>query len=149
MTTDIHQSTANHPNMNPLTTSPSRCLFLTLTLLFMTSSPSHAENQPIGYFSSGQLIGWNEKSLSGKTIYQLVQEKQGTVLNANSSNAASGLFKEVRINLKETPIIHWSWKINNTLKSNNEREKAGDDFAARIYIVFSDGPFFWQTKTLN
>ncbi len=32
---------------------------------------------------------------------------------------------------------------------NDERAKSGDDFSARIYVVFSDGPFFWQTKTLN
>ena len=55
----------------------------------------------------------------------------------------------MKIDLKNTPVIHWSWKIKHSLNINNERIKSGDDFAARIYIVFSDGPFFWQTKTLN
>lgn len=118
-------------------------------VLFSFSSQVLAENVIVGNFSTNNLSGWEEKEFEGKTTYRLTHLDGRNVLHASSSNAASGLFKKVDIDLNKIPVIHWSWKVKNTLKSLNEREKSGDDFAARIYIVFSDGPFFWQTKTLN
>ena len=41
------------------------------------------------------------------------------------------------------------WKIENTFENINERTKEGDDYPARLYVVFSGGLFFWQTKALN
>ena len=121
----------------------------TLLLLLSASTLLKAERIVVGDFSSGSLIGWQQKNFNGQTHYALKRIDNKIVLASNSVNAASGLFKEVNINLNKSPIIHWSWKVKNTLPSNNEREKSGDDFAARIYIIFSDGPFFWQTKTLD
>ena len=118
-------------------------------MLLSFSRPLLAENITIGDFSGNSLSGWQEKEFEGKTIYGLTQFDNTNVLSTSSSNAASGLFKEVNVDLIKSPVLHWSWKIKNTLKSQNERKKAGDDFAARIYVVFSDGPFYWQTKTLN
>ncbi len=120
-----------------------------LLILFSFSPLVLTENIIVGNFSTNNLSGWEEKEFEGKTTYRLTHFDGRNVLKASSSNAASGLFKKVEIDLNKTPVIHWSWKVKNTLKSLNEREKSGDDFAARIYIVFSDGPFFWQTKTLN
>ncbi|ORU91592.1 MAG: hypothetical protein A6F70_00510 [Cycloclasticus sp. symbiont of Bathymodiolus heckerae] len=118
-------------------------------LLLLTATASHSEKIIVGGFSGNNLHGWQEKEFEGKTSYTLIQEDELIVLKASSSNSASGLFKEMDIDLNNTPVIHWSWKVKNTLNSKNERVKSGDDFAARIYVVFSDGPFFWQTKTLN
>ena len=118
-------------------------------MLLSFSLPLLADNITIGNFSENSLSGWQEKEFEGKTIYGLTQLDDNNVLSTSSSNAASGLFKKVDVDLTKSPVLHWSWKIKNTLKSPDERKKAGDDFAARIYVVFSDGPFFWQTKTLN
>ncbi len=123
-----------------------RSLFV---LLFLATSVAHGEKVMVGDFSNNSLHNWKEKVFEGKTTYQLYNDNSHTVLNAVSSNSASGLFKEIDIDLSKTPIIHWSWKVKNTLNSKNERIKSGDDFAARIYVVFSDDPYFWQTKTLN
>ncbi|HIF18065.1 MAG TPA: DUF3047 domain-containing protein [Cycloclasticus sp.] len=122
-----------------------------ITTLFLIGFLSFtvADDISIGSFSQRDLSGWQEKEFSGQTHYTLSPYKKHFVLASLSSNSASGLFKTVDIDLNKTPIIHWSWKIKSTLNSNNERIKSGDDFAARIYIVFSDGPFFWQTRTLN
>jgi len=45
--------------------------------------------------------------------------------------------------------MHWRWKIDAPLENNQEREKQGDDFAARIYLIVSGGLFFWNTKAIN
>ena len=39
--------------------------------------------------------------------------------------------------------------VNNILTGNNERTRAGDDYPARDYVVFSDGIIFWRTRALS
>ena len=53
------------------------------------------------------------------------------------------------IDLKKSPYINWSWKVDGVLDNVEETTKAGDDYAARVYIVVSDGFFFWQTRALS
>ncbi len=111
----------------------------------------------VGNFSAGTLDGWDEESFAGHTDYQLVTRDGRQVLQARSQAAASGLFRKVRIDLTRTPYLNWSWKIENTLKYDpgsaqgipDERSKQGDDYPARIYVVFSGGLLFWKTKALN
>lgn len=121
----------------------------TVLVLLLIATVALADTVHVGNFSNGELSAWQEKQFNGQTHYALKKDGERTVLTAVSSNAASGLFKKISVDLNKTSILHWSWKVNNTLPSSNERDKLGDDFSARIYIVFSDGPFFWQTKTLN
>lgn len=103
----------------------------------------------VGEFSRGRLYGWEQKSFSGETRYQL-QAMDGTVvLKADSRAAGSGLFKEQRIDLEKTPFLNWSWRIGNRLTGLNEQSKSGDDYAARIYVVVKGGLAFWQTKSIN
>ncbi len=124
---------------------------ITSILVLLLSLPQflRAETVAIGQFSKDDLSGWEEKVFDGKTIYTIKPLDGKSVLESNSSNSASGLFKKVEIDLNKTPFINWSWKVKDTLTMDDERTKSGDDFSARIYVVFSDGPFFWQTKTLN
>ena len=46
-------------------------------------------------------------------------------------------------------IKHWTWKVDNILSGNDERTRAGDDYPARIYVVFSGGALFWRTRAIN
>ena len=109
-----------------------------------------AENQlPIGDFSHNRLDGWETKSFKGETQYRLQSIDEMTVLTANSHAAGSGLVKQQTIDLEQTPFINWSWRIGNRLTGLNEQSKAGDDYAARVYVVVKGGLAFWQTKAIN
>lgn len=123
----------------------------TLQLLLLTALalPAHAEQISVARFSKGELNGWQERSFVGHTQYQIVTLPQGKALQSNSHGTASGLFKEITIDLTKTPWLNWSWRIDNTLTGNNERSKKGDDYPARIYVVVSGGLFFWKTVALN
>ena len=120
-----------------------------LCVFLYAGSISASEKSGPGSFSKGDLSGWEEKSFKGNSQYSFVESNIGKVLRANTEGKASGLFKEVSVDLTKTPWINWSWKIENTFKDNNERSKEGDDYAARVYIVVSGGVFFWNTKALN
>lgn len=103
----------------------------------------------IGNFSNSSLAGWNEKSFKGNTSYKFIQENGKTILHAESRAAASGLFYEKEIDLRKTPILNWQWKISNIIKNVDEKTKQGDDYPARVYVIFSGGIFFWQTRAIN
>jgi len=123
-----------------------------LSILLLSSLCTHlAQAEPliVGNFSQGQLTQWEEKSFAGHTQYALVERDRRRVLKAHSDKAASGLFKKVEIDLTKTPYLNWSWRIDNLIEGNNEHEKAGDDYPARLYIVISGGLLFWNTRALN
>jgi hypothetical protein len=103
----------------------------------------------VGDFSAGSLQGWTSKRFKGETRYRLVTAGGRTVLRAVSHAAASGLYKRVHVDLDKTPYLHWSWKVENTLGPLRERTRGGDDYPARVYVVFSGGLLFWRTRAIN
>ncbi len=119
-------------------------------LVFISPLVSAEETLPIGMFSAGDLSQWEPKSFHQQTDYSLVADTPTLqVLKAVSKDSASGLVKKRRIDLTKTPFITWRWKINNFLSNVHERTKAGDDYAARLYMVLDGGLLFWQTKSVN
>ena len=94
------------------------------------------KNVIIGHFSSGNLEGWNEKIFKNETQYQIIESSSGKILKAKSQASGSGLFRELQVDLKETPCLAWSWKVQNVLYGLNETTKDGDDYSARVYVVF-------------
>ena len=120
-------------------------------LLLLTTPAFGAETGEIAIsnFAAEGLKGWEEKSFSGKTDYQLVKEGSVTVLKAFSQAAASGLFKKKRIDLQQTPYLNWRWRVDKPLHALDEKTKSGDDYGARIYVVIDGGLFFWNTRAIN
>lgn len=123
-------------------------LFILIILIWCNSCPADEKNI-ISNFSQKILSGWNEKELEGKTHYQLVKQDGKYVLSAQSIKAASGLYKEIHVNLNKTPYLNWSWYAASRLDSINEESKNGDDYVARLYIIKKHSFFFWKTKALN
>ncbi|MCP5245089.1 MAG: DUF3047 domain-containing protein [Burkholderiales bacterium] len=110
---------------------------------------AEVERIDIARFSQGDLNEWQSKVFSGQTIYTLTENDGKTVLHAHSNATASGLYREISIDLDQTPILNWSWKVDQVLAGNNEQTRAGDDYPARVYVVFSDGLMFWRTRAIN
>lgn len=116
----------------------------------LISAWAGAENRlPIGEFSRNSLAGWESKSFKHQTDYSLQNVDGTTVLRAVSDDSASGLYKEQRIDLEQTPYLNWSWRIAKRLQGLNEQSKPGDDYAARVYVIVSGGLAFWRTRAVN
>ncbi len=103
----------------------------------------------VARFSHGEMEGWQTKIFSGETYYSLQEINGQLALQAVSNAAASGRYREIDIDLSKTPMLHWSWMANNTILNINERTRSGDDYAARVYVVFSGGMAFWRTRAIN
>lgn len=99
-------------------------------------------------FENGLRPVWQEKLFKGRTAYKVVHDATGNVLKAQSHGAASALILEKKIDLQEFPVLSWRWKVANVLPKGDARSKAGDDYAARVYVIFPHW-FFPKTRTIN
>lgn len=106
------------------------------------------EELMIGRFSVGDLNEWQTKAFQGETRYRLMEQDGRRALFADSQGAASGLYREIQVDLNRTPWLNWSWRVDKVLNGVDERSKAGDDYPARVYVVASGGAAFWKTRSL-
>lgn len=70
------------------------------------------------------------------TEYVLVEEAGRTVLRARAQGSASGIIRELGIDLRRHPVLAWRWKVLRTLERSDLATRAGDDFPARLYVTF-------------
>lgn len=125
-------------------------LALSLFLGLLCSSVLYAaEVVKVSEFALDGLKGWEEHSFEGNTRYRVDAAGSESILKAVSAVSASGLVKELRVDLNETPYLNWRWKVDEALVNLAEDTKVGDDYAARIYVIVDGGWLFWRTKALN
>lgn len=129
-------------------------IILTVLIIILPINQKASADQlvvlPIGLFSQGSFNEWDTKAFVGETKYSQVFLEGNTVLKAESDSAASGLIKKVKVDLNATPFLNWQWRIENRLTGTyDEKEKSGDDYAARLYVIVSGGLAVWNTRALN
>ena len=89
------------------------------------------------------------RGAKNKTIYSLESNERGNFLKAVANNAASGLGKEVKIDLNKTPFINITWKIEKDLPGIKENTKNGHDFAARVFVIKKTGATPLSNRAIN
>ncbi len=99
-------------------------------------------------FEDGLSAKWQPKVFAGQTEYQVVSDQEGSCLHATSQGSASGLVYEIEFDPNQYPLLSWRWKVSNLLAKGDGRTKQGDDYAARVYVIFPHW-FFPKTRTLN
>lgn len=99
-------------------------------------------------YQAGLSPKWVEKSFKGRTHYEVIQENNLRCIKAVSHSTASGLYYEIKYETEKYPILHWRWKVDHVLSTGNALIREGDDYAARIYVVFPS-ILFWKTKAIN
>jgi Protein of unknown function (DUF3047) len=122
------------------------CLFS----LFFAVHASAETWKLLGDFEDGWRKQWVEKKFTRNTTEYRVVRKQGTaVLLAQSKNSASGLWRMLDIHPVESGTVSWRWEVDHSLPGNrNERKKQGDDYAARVFVVFEPHFLNWKTRSL-
>lgn len=75
-------------------------------------------------------------SIDEHTSYTLIDDENIKVVKAESNESASGLTKEVSFNPKDYPYLSWRWKVNKSIAGTDVTSKSGDDYAARVYVIF-------------
>ncbi len=116
-------------------------LFLSLALL--TGLAAHGREMIVGPFSSatpgGALpSGWRVAKLPGvmATRFTLVELDGVTAMQMDASSAGASLFRPIRIDPNQSPMLNWRWRIQNLIQGADLRRKQGDDLPARLYVMF-------------
>ena len=123
-----------------------------ITIYFLFISSVCAEKLMVFDFTEEELNSLEVRKVRGadaKTLYSIGNNENGSYLKAVAENAASGVGKEIKINLDKTPFINITWKIEKDLKGIKENTKKGHDFAARVFVIKKTGATPLSNRAIN
>ncbi len=97
--------------------------------------------RPFSAMAAGAAIEppWQHQPLPGverENRFDLVGADGHTVLRVRSAAAASTLTHPLALDPAQTPRLSWRWQVSNALAGSDFTRKAGDDYAARVYVLF-------------
>ena len=127
-------------------------LIQTFIILLFSSIIIHANEVKVFDFTDTELSQLEVRKVRGadnKTIYTVGTNENGNFIKAVADNAASGLGKELKIDLNKTPFINITWKIEKDLAGIKENTKKGHDFAARVFAIKKTGATALSNRAIN
>ena len=123
-----------------------------IAIYFLLVTSVTAEELMVFNFTEVELNSLDVRKVRGadaKTFYSIGSNENGNYLKAEAVNAASGVGKEIKINLDKTPFINITWKIEKDLKGIKENTKKGHDFAARVFVIKKTGATPLSNRAIN
>ena len=123
-----------------------------LISIIISINLSLADELKIFDFTETELSELQVRKVRGaenKTLYTVGKNENGNYLKSIAENAASGLGKEIKIDLKKTPFINITWKIEKDLPGIKENTKKGHDFAARVFVIKKTGATPLSNRAIN
>ena len=128
-------------------------IFLNILIIAILSiNLSSADELQVFDFTETELAELKVRKVRGadnKTVYTIGTNDNGNYLKSVADNAASGLGKEIKIDLDKTPFINITWKIEKDLSGIKENTKKGHDFAARVFVIKKTGATALSNRAIN
>ena len=124
----------------------------TFVILILAINFSFASEIKVFDFTETELSQLQVRKVRGadnKTIYSVGKNENGNFLKSEANNAASGLGKEIIIDLNKTPFINITWKIEQDLNGIKENSKKGHDYAARVFVIKKTGATPLSNRAIN
>ena len=129
-----------------------RFLFKLILVIALSQTTLYAEDIKVFEFTDKELSELTVRKVRGadnKTEYSVGSNENGNYLKAIADNAASGLGKEIKIDLNKTPFINITWKIEKDIPGIDETAKKGHDFAARVFVIKKTGATALSNRAIN
>ena len=127
-------------------------IILILLLILIQVEVGYTTEIKVFNFTENELSELQVRKVRGAdkaTIYSIGSNESGNFLKAVADNAASGLGKEIKIDLNKTPFINITWKVEKDLSGIKEDSKKGHDFAARVFAVKKTGATPLSNRAIN
>ena len=125
-----------------------KILFIAILFFFFQQSLV-AETINVFEFTKEEMKSLEVRKVKGKTTYTLGFNENGNYIRAEAEGKASGLGKELKINLLKTPFINITWKVEKDLPGIIENSKKGHDYAARVFVVKKTGATALSNRAIN
>ena len=129
-----------------------KVIFKILLIVFLSSNTIKADEIRAFDFTETEISELQVKKVRGadnKTQYTVGTNENGNYLKSIADNAASGLGKEIKIDLNKTPFINITWKIEKDLFGIKENTKKGHDYAARVFVIKKTGATPLSNRAIN
>ena len=126
-----------------------KILFLVIISITFLIHDSFAEKVVAFNFTKKEFDNLTVRKIKKNTKYSLGSNENGNFLRAEAEGQASGLGKEIFINLNKTPFLYITWKIEKDLSGINERSKKGHDYAARVFVIKKTGSTVLSNRAIN
>lgn len=123
-------------------------IILALCLAVTVQAAAETSGSIAATFLPAERPLWQEESFKGDTDYRFITDGDSFALKAHCNGAASALYRRMKVDLTKTPILRWSWKIEETHEGLDDVSKDGDDYAARVYVVYK-GKMPWDVTAVN
>jgi len=125
-------------------------LFLVSLLTFILFlNKTFAEKIIAFEFTQNEFASLEKKKVKGETIWTLGSNEKGNYIKAEANAAGSGLGKKIKIDLKKTPFLNITWKVEKDLVGIDESSKKGHDYAARVFVIKKTGMTALSNKAIN
>jgi len=121
---------------------------LVMLLCAVSAFAASADTLIIDDFNDGLNTNWEVKEFKGRTQYSITEQAGENVLMAFSDETASALIFKKDYSLLDYPVLSWRWKVENLLPKGDARTREGDDYSARIYVIFPHW-LFPLTRSIN
>ena len=126
-----------------------RIFALKLLLITLFNFNSFAEEVHVFNFTKEEFDNLTVRKIKKKTKYTLGSNENGNFLKAEAEGQASGLGKEILIDLNKTPFLNITWKVEKDLSGIDEKSKKGHDYAARVFVIKKTGSTALSNRAIN
>jgi len=127
-------------------------IILIFIIIITCSVSSLADKISVFEFTETELETLKVKKVrgaDGKTKYTLGKNENGNFIRSESENTASGLGKEIKVNLSKTPFLNITWRVEKDLPGIIENSKKGHDYAARVFVIKKTGATPLSNRAMN
>ena len=125
-----------------------KILYMAILFFFFEQSLI-AETINVFEFTKEEVKALKVRKIKGKTTYTIGFNENGNYIKAEAEGKASGLGKELKINLLKTPFINITWKVEKDLPGIIENSKKGHDYAARVFVIKKTGTTALSNRAIN
>lgn len=103
---------------------------------------------PVG--TRGIPPGWQGHQWgSPKYDFTVVQDGAGKALQLKSDNDSSSISKEIKVDVRQYPILQWKWNVVTLPPRGDARKAETDDEAAQLYVTFPRFPTAVRSRTIG
>ncbi len=107
--------------------------------------------------ASGTPLGWEVAAFAGaEPSIELVRTDGRMAVRLRSERNSFALHRDLVLDLRQYPVLSWSWKVSQLPAGGDVRVPGRDDQAAQVYVVFPRWPsprtssdvvgYVWDTR---
>lgn len=121
------------------------CVILCILLFFMLPVPAGSGNSSDILFRDDftNLDQWKPLTfpkIAAHTTYTIETTGDTSCLRAESNASASALVHTTVFDARHFNRVRWRWRIEGVYEKGDAREKSGDDYPIRVYVMFRFDP---------